>query len=610
MLFGGSMDNIRKKKISIFSSIVIFVLAIVMTAALFLPTFKVGTYDIQASPEYYEGALTQYATPFGEVDVSPFIIIDIIKNYDDIYTILEIQTLEANMMYYSNRALELYASMENLSEEEKAAVSAEVDALVAKAGDANAELEKVAAEFDEARQLEISERLADEEFVTSLAFSHLLVRDYCKLFVEVDYSTEKQSLAVNVANFAELALLLVYALALPIWMLIFGVMIIIKLVIFIVRVISSKGEPEALPKQPSFPFISLSMTFFSVFVLLSCVSSLEFSIGLGLWIILAAALLSAFVKCVARALLNEKNVIDTLMNAGVCVAIAVMCVFLTMQFLNVDIINDFKLSTSEFGSVYASAQTDSAEEIAKAVGKANLVNTVKMFTISGVCLGCLLFAVAYFAKQLSNEGKKRKNAKRSVSRAGLIVCALVLAVALVPSFIGTESADTCFEKYQSGNYKMLWGAYKYNGMTVAANYSSYSSFLATCDSTIESIKEAMDSAEGEELESLERSYRETLNYKEITELKISRTVSDKKGLSSMCMAAAVALLVVQFIYTFIMHDDKKKDSEETLCEALDGLSETDDGEEEESVSDGIEVIETEETDTPIENEDASDSSEE
>ena len=59
-----------------------------------------------------------------------------------------------------------------------------------------------------------------------------------------------------------------------------------------------------------------------------------------------------------------------------------------------------------------------------------------------------------------------------------------------------------------------------------------------------------------------------------------------------------------------MHDDKKKDSEETLCEELDGLSETENGGEEETLSENIEVIEMKEIDTPIENEDASDKSQE
>jgi hypothetical protein len=404
-------------------------------------------------------------------------------------------------------------------------------------------------------------------------FSYRLVKNYTDVFVEVDVSPPKQSFSSNVASVCELAALLVYVIALPLWIAVFALMLIVKLIIFIVKAVCNRKDEMWMPKTPRFPFLALSMTFLSIFGILACFSSLEIAIGTGLWIMLAVAVLTAFLRCVFRAALEEKPLSDLLLNACVCIVCILMCIFLTTQFLRVDIVNDLRISTPEFNDIYGAAyesdlvgqgvnEADRSALAAAAVGKANVANTIKMVAISAVGVIILLVSFAFFVRQLSNEGIRKENAKRDVSRTGLVLCAVILIVALVPSFIGTASADTCLKKYSNGDYKMLWEAHRYSGTTLYENYSTYTSMLQSTQNSLDTINEQLSSATEENRADLEASYRYAENYKELIDLKMERTLIDKKSVSGICIASGAALLVAQFFYTFIMHDDKKKKSED------------------------------------------------
>ena len=124
--------NNEKKNITALSKVILsFVLAALMIFALFLPIVKVGTYEAQFSADYTGGVLTQYAVPVGDCNYGAFTIINVLKNYKDIYTILKIQTLDAKATAISSEISEIYNSMLLADEEELAAIEAEIEALAA-----------------------------------------------------------------------------------------------------------------------------------------------------------------------------------------------------------------------------------------------------------------------------------------------------------------------------------------------------------------------------------------------------------------------------------------------------------------------------------------------
>ena len=286
---------------------------------------------------------------------------------------------------------------------------------------------------------------------------------------------------------------------------------------------------------------------------------------------LAIAVTGALARCVFKALIREKEITDTFMNAGVCLAAVLLCAFLAFQFLNVDIINDLRVSVTDFSTVYSSSYQSGMEDpaqnldkISAAVGNANVKNAVTVYIVCAVCVIVLSCALVYFIKQLAAEGDIERSGKHSVSRSGMVVCALVIAVGLIPSIIGTASADACNDSFERGKYKMLWDSYKYSDTAAGTDYSGYTSNLSSCENAINSLMMEITGSGGEDTEEYEEVIGYYENYREIIKLKINRSKADKKGIAGVCMASSVALLVIQFIYTFIMHDDKRKKTEEAV----------------------------------------------
>jgi hypothetical protein len=250
------MCNKKRKTALLVRSVIAFALAAVMVAAMFLPIFKVGAFNVERSEEYSSGAFTQYATPVGEFGIDIFTFIDIGLNFGLIYDIMEIQALNSNLQYVSNSALELYTEMESTtSEEKKAELKAEVDAYVQKGNEVKAELDRVAGELSEERQRLIAEKLGNKDFCEALVVSYLLVENVSDAFVEKDISHEKAAFATNVSGVAEVLIILIALFMLAFFIISFAIVFVIKLIVFLVKLIAKKCEEKDHNKFGKFPYL-------------------------------------------------------------------------------------------------------------------------------------------------------------------------------------------------------------------------------------------------------------------------------------------------------------------------------------------------------------------
>ncbi len=585
------MDSIKKKNITSLSKAVLtFVLAAIMILALFLPIFKVGNYDAQFSKDYTGGNFTQYTMPVGEGDYSFFTVLCAIKNYKDIYDILKIQSLEAKYASINDEATAVYTSMFTAdSEEEKAELVAQLDALNVELEDIKSQLDSKIESLDEARQEAIIEKIQDEDFCEALVFCHYYYGIYTDLFEDKDESVENYRLSYDSAGAVELVTLLALILLIPVAILIFAIMLLVKLIIFVVK-LAKKGIAGATAKDVRFPFFTFAAIFFVIFLVLSLFSLLEVSAGIGFWLILGAASVSALAEPLFMALSSNKKFVDALMNAGVSFAAVFLCVFLALQVINIDIVGDLRISGGDFNTIYTAENSDLGADLAASLGKANVKNTVLVFAIAFVSIASLSAAFIYFLKQLSLEGRTNFGAKHSVSRAGMIIAALLLVIAFIPSVIGTSSGVTRYESMAKGNYKMLWDAHIYSDTNAGTEYSECSNFITSCKSAIEKMEEQIES--DNEVGAAEKAIGYYESYLEIAEKKFDRITVDKKNVSSICMVSAVSLIVVQFIYTFIMHDDKKKKAEDEACDiAVDTADDESVSESAETVENGEEALE-------------------
>lgn len=555
------MDNTKKKNItSLAKASLTFVLAALMIFALFLPIFKVGNYDAQFSKDYTGGNFTQYTVPVGEGDYGFFTVLCAIKNYRDIYDILKIQSLEAEYASINEEATTIYTAMFTAdSEEEQNELAAQLEALGAELEDVKSQLDSAVESLDEARQEAIVEKIQDEDFVEALVFCHYYYGIYTDLFEEKDESVENYRLSYDAAGAVELVTLLAFVLLIPVAILVFAISLLIKLIMFVVK-LAKKGIAGATAKDVRFPFFTFAAIFFVIFLVLSLFSLLEVSAGIGFWLILAAASVSALAEPLFGVLSTNKKFVDALMNAGVSFAAVFLCVFLALQVINIDVVADLRISGGDFNTIYTAENSDLGADLAASLGKANVKNTVIVFAIAFVSIAALSAAFICFLKQLSMEGKVKSGAKHSVSRIGMIMAALLLVIAFIPSVIGTSSGVTRYESMAKGNYKMLWDAHIYSDTNAGTEYSECSKFITSCKGAIEKMEEQIESAE--DVEAAEKAIGYYENYLEISEKKFDRITADKKNVSSICMVSAVSLIVVQFIYTFIMYDDKKKKAEE------------------------------------------------
>ena len=582
-------------------TIVAFVLAAVMISALFLPILKVGTYDVQTSEEYTSGLFTQYAKPVGEIDVNLFTFVDIGLNIRDIYDVIRIQSIEAKITYMTNEALSLYYEMSSLDDDdpEKAELKAEIDAIMADANELNTEIESISENMGEERQIEIAEKLQDKDFCESLILSYLVYNNFSDTFIEVDTSTEKAAFATNVAGILEILLILVIFVYIVYFIIAFAILFVVKLICFIVKLIAKKCDDESCKKLSKFPLVSCALTFFTLFLLWSIVSSMEIAIGTGLIVMLVVAVVSALSNAIFRALLANKNIVDTLLNVTVCVVAIFLAIFLSLTLLKVDALYDYKKSADEYTYVYfleavSENNIETIDEmnlVLEEVAKANIKNTVIILTVSVGIAILLVCAISYFIKQLSNDGEIRAEGKPMVSRAGIVLCSVLLAVSLVPSLIGTASVDKQYESIEKGRYKILWHAYVQQNTTMSQEYNTCLTTYTSLVHEIEALGEKIEIAEGDTLLEYKQEREDVVDYTWMVGRKLNRTRIDKKNGASMCMAAAVALFVTQFVYTFIMYDNKKKRPVVVEGEAID--SEAVESEAIESAVDEAEVIESE-----------------
>ena len=610
------MCNKNRGKLLLIRTIVAFVLAAVMIAALVLPIFKVGTYDVQTSDEYTEGVFTKYAKPVGEIDVGLLSLINIGVNFRDIYDMLRIQSLDSKITYLTNEAMTLYSEYSAAeNEEEKAAIKAEVDELVEKAAESADERKRLFEEIDEARQIELANKLQDREFCKSLVLSYLVVENFTDTFVETDTSVEKAAFATNTAGNIEVLIVLAIEVCLACFLIALVIAFVVKLLIFIVKLITKKCDEDYYEKAGRFSLANCALTFFALFLLWSIVSSLEISMEIGLIMMLSAAVASALSATIFRALLNNKNIVDTLLNATVCLVAIFLAVFLALSLLKVDALYDYKKSAGEYTSVYfVEAMSDTNVEtvehmnmILEQIAKANVKNTIIILTVSVAIAIFLVCSISYFIRQLERNDLKRADGRSAVSRVGIVLCVLLLVVSLVPSFVGTSSVEKQYNSIEKGNYKVLWYAYLTEGTTTAQAYTECVTTYSSLVHDYEAVNEKIEIAEGDELVAYQNEREELIDYTWMIGLKLNRLRVDKKSGASVCMAAAAALLVTQFIYTFIMNDDKKKklvtaEGEEVIAEtAQEAVTEAD-----EEMADAIEASESAveaETDEPAETED-------
>ena len=561
------MCNKKENKILLFRTIVALVLASVMISALFLPIFKVGTYEVQTSDEYSGGSFTKYAEHVGIIDIDLFLFIDIGLNFKDIYDIIEIQSLESRIQYLSNEALTLYSEMSATEDEEKkAALKAEVDAIVQKGNEVNDKLNSTKDKFDEARQLEIAEKLQDKDFCKALVLSYHIAENFTDAFIESDTSREKANFATNTTAVLEILLIAVIALCIAGFILSFVINFIIKLLVFVIKLTSKMCDESCYKKVGSFSFVECALTFFALLLFWSIVSSLEIAIGIGLIMMMAVATVGAISLTVFRALLNNKNLVDTLLNVTVCIVAIFLAIFLSLTLLKTDAMYDYKKSSAEYTYVYFLEQAtvngietlDEMNAVLEQVGKINVKNTVIILSLSVTIAGLLVGAISYFIKQLGKDGEKRPDGQSPVSKKGIAICAVLLVVSLLPSLFGTAYVEKQYDSIEKGNYKILWYSHLTENTTGSIEYNecltTYTSFIHE----IEAVGEKMDFADEEAYREHEKERKDLVDYTWMLGRRLDRTRVDKKNAASMCMAAAVALLVTQFIYTFIMHDSKKK----------------------------------------------------
>lgn len=559
-------------------TIVALILAAVMMSALFLPIFKVGSYDVQTSEKYTGGLFTQYAKPVGEIDVNLFTFADLALNMEDIYDIIRIQSLEAKVAYMTNEAMNLYSEMSTLDDDDaqKAELKAEIDAIMESANGLHAELEKISNDMGKERQLELAEKLQDKDFCESLVLSYLIYENFSGTFVEVDTSTEKSAFATNTAGILEILLIFAIFVYIVYFIIAFAILFVVKLISFVVRLIAKKCDDESCKKLSKFPFVSCALTFFTLFLLWSIVSSMEIAIGTGLIVMLSVAVVAALSTAIFRALAANKNIVDTLLNVTVCIVAIFLAIFLSLTLLKVDALYDYKKSAAEYTYVYFleavsenNIETiDEMDLVLEEVAKANMKNTVIILTASVGIAILLVFAISYFIKQLSNDGEARADGKPMVSRAGIVLCAVLLAVSLVPSLVGTASVEKQYDSIEKGRYKILWYSYVQQNTTMSQEYNTCLSTYTSLVHEIEALGEKIEIAEGDTLLEYKQERDEVVDYTWMVGRKLDRTRLDKKNGASMCMAAAVALFVTQFIYTFIMYDNKKKKPLAVEAEAI------------------------------------------
>ena len=572
------MCNKNTNKAMLLRTIVGFVLAAVMIASLFLPIFKVGTYDVQTSEKYTGGTFTQYAVPVGDIDLSLFTFIDVGSNIKDVYDVIRIQSIESKVTYMTDEALNLYYEMSSLDEDDpqRAELKAEIDAIMATANELHAELESISDAMGEERQIEIAQKLQDPDFCKSLVLTYYVTDILSNTFVEVDTSVEKSGFAANTTGMLEIILLLVVMVSIVIFIITFVISFITKLLVFIIKLVAKKCDEKAYEKANKFSFVDCALTFFAIFLIWSVISTLEIGLGIGLIIMLAVAVASALSTTLFRAISANKNIVDTLLNVTVCVVAIFLAIFLSLTLLKVDAMYDYKKSADEYTYVYfleavSENNIETVDEmnlVLEEVAKANMKNTVIILAVSAGIAILLVCAISYFIKQLSKDGEERANGKPAVSRAGIILCVVLLVVSLVPSFVGTASVEKQYDSIEKGNFKVLWYAYLQDGTLLSQEYNTCATTYTSSLIEIDALAEKIEIAEGEEKVKYQNEREALIDYAVMVGRKLERTRLDKKSGASVSMAAAVALLVTQFIYTFIMYDNKKKKPVAIEAEAI------------------------------------------
>ena len=186
------------------------------------------------------------------------------------------------------------------------------------------------------------------------------------------------------------------------------------------------------------------------------------------------------------------------------------------------------------------------EELNAATVSANVKNTVIVYSVTVIGTAVAMVGMCYFVGQIAREGGELKRAKRKVSATSLVICAVVVAVALFPSIVGTESLTARNEAYGEGKYKLLWNADVTSG---TAAYTEYETYVTAYHSYKQVIEEAK--VEENQLEDTKLLY-------EIVDMKLARLAQNEKSMTNLCLFASVALLLSEFVYFYVLRDDKRK----------------------------------------------------
>ena len=566
------MNEGNKKLITKLYSVAIIILAAVFTVLSVMPVMVFDIDEFNFDMGYRDGRFTSKTEQIEDAEIGLITVVDAVKNWDDLITVMNIQILDQSIEGQENFIKEL----ENKSYDEEY-IAGEVQELNEMIADRDVALSKLTE--DDIKRIE-DKIMNDDSFNNVIGDIYGIIGAFGKgAGAMVESSSD---LGTDILRITEMVLGIIILVSLIGVSLVFPIIVVIKFIVFLIKSLAHLKDDDVSAvdaRSDKFPFTTFAAMMLMFHMLYALVST-----GVKIGIAVNGAVAVLLVVCILRAIRNilfEENKSAVVIKQAITVVSIIAAALLLVNFIGIDLINEYDdvisvMSLEQYDAELEALKDSGLEDYQMeraaedAVSKSNGINTA--IIVSLTLLGAMLIVVALIngVERFAEKKMKLKTGELVPYKAMIVLGAFLLALAIVPTVFAVDSKDALDEARKAGQFKVWYAEYKEEGTAANLNYELLKATAEDGDEAVADLRDKLNGASGEEAEKLERE----LKVAEHNLATVKERVDDIEARATrptVCIITAVVFLISEIAYLVVTKKtapkakDKKEETEEAVA---------------------------------------------
>lgn len=470
------MKEETKKRITLITSILLLVVAVLTVVFSFTPVAKFKTTSFPMSETFTEGSYTQ-DIPVAEFEFGIGKALDIFKDFSYFSVVIKTQSLEQDIRNLNESIADLLSS-DNYD-------SDRLDEYREDLAEAQEDLAKLESDLTEADRETIEALLHDDTFVNSLALYYGIGGVFDSIGAEFS-AISSTAYNISMLRATLLIFVLLFIAELLIGTLILCIVTVIRFLVDLIAClvrIKNYGfsatdklcANKMLPILVLVPLIGL--------VMIKLIGT-DISVGYGLIVLLVLLLVSSAIQAVVKILFAEKTDRMTLIVKQSIATVSLIAVILAVVgYNNLSISEQYLQNAEDFGETYYDTVYDdaiqdgksslAAEDLAKEETKSAMNPTSAILLAHSLIFGFLLFFAFSNATERFGTRKVKNKEGLLIEHSSMRAIGIILLIgALIVPFLGVSSPEDRRDAYEDGTFKILWNEYEHDDTKAKTEYDT------------------------------------------------------------------------------------------------------------------------------------------